>query len=71
MSSGPELKAARRRAKVTLADLAREAGWSHRAVPSQIEGRVTVTPKTSRRYQNALDAIIARRASRAEADNVS
>lgn len=62
MSSGPELKAARRREKVTLDELAREAGWSHRAVPAQIEGRVTVTPKTSGRYLRALAAILDRRA---------
>jgi transcriptional regulator with XRE-family HTH domain len=65
MSSGPELKAARRREKVTLDELAREAGWSHRAVPAGLEGRVTVTPKTSTRYMDALAAIVARRASTA------
>jgi hypothetical protein len=65
MSSGPELKASRRREKVTLDELAREAGWSGRAVPSQVEGRVTVTPKTSKRYQDALAAIVARRAATA------
>ena len=65
MSSGPELKAKRKREKVTLDELAREAGWSHRAVPAQVEGRVTVTPKTSARYQQALAAIVARRAATA------
>ena len=62
MSSGPELKAARTRAKVTLDELAREAGWSHRAVPAQVEGRVTVTSKTTQRYLAALSAILDRRA---------
>ena len=62
MSSGPELKAARTRAKVTLDEIAREAGWSHRAVPAQVEGRVTVTPRTSARYMAALAAILGRRA---------
>jgi transcriptional regulator with XRE-family HTH domain len=65
MSSGPELKAARKRENVTLDELAREAGWSHRAVPAGFEARVTVTPKTSKRYRDALDAIVARRAAMA------
>ncbi len=52
--TGPELKDLREKAGVTQAQLALRAGWSHRAVVSQIEGRVLVAPGTAQRYLKAL-----------------
>ena len=52
--TGPELKALRENAGVTQSQIASRAGWSHRAVVSQIEGRVSVAPGTAQRYLKAL-----------------
>lgn len=64
MTTGPELKAARVAAHVTQAELATRGGWSHRAVISQIEGQVYVTPALAARYLKALSEEQAARASR-------